>query len=65
MIGKSGMRLTYFVVIYIIYMNLIYMERGSVEANFSLHGCKTSNFTYFKKRFRSLCSVLFPESYVL
>ena len=65
MIGKSGMRLTYFVVIYIIYMNLIYMERGSVEANFSLHGCKTANFTYFKKRFRSLCSVLFPESYVL
>ena len=34
MIGKSGMRLTYFVVIYIIYMHLIYMERGSVEANF-------------------------------
>ena len=25
------------------------MERGSVEANFSLHGCKTANFTYFKK----------------
>ena len=48
MIGKSGMRQTYFVVIYIIYMNLIYMERGSVEANFSLHGCKTANFTYFK-----------------
>ena len=45
--------------------NLIYMERGSVEANFSLHGCKTANFTYFKKRFRCLCSVLFPESYVL
>ena len=42
MIGKSGMRSTYFVVIhvYIIYMNLIYMERGSVEANFSLHGCE-------------------------
>ena len=48
MIGKSGVRETYFVVIYIIYMNLIYMERGSVEANFSLHGCKTANFTYFK-----------------
>ena len=31
-------------------MNLIYMERGSVEANFSLHGCKTANFTYFKKK---------------
>ena len=30
-------------------MNLIYKERGSVEANFSLHGCKTANFTYFKK----------------
>ena len=43
----------------------IYMERGSVEANFSLHGCKTANYTDFKKRFRSLCSVLFPESYVL
>ena len=65
MIGKSGMRYMYFVVIYIIYMNLIYMERGSVEANFSLHSCKTANFTHFKKRFRSLCSVLFPESYVL
>ena len=26
-------------------MNLKYMERGSVEANFSLHGCKTANFT--------------------
>ena len=50
---------------HIIYMNLIYMERGSVEANFSLHGCKTANFTYFKKRFRRLCSVLVPESYVL
>ena len=46
-------------------MNLIYMERGSVEANFSLHGCKTAYFTYFKKRVRSLCSVLFPESYVM
>ena len=32
-------------------MNLIYMERGSVEANFSLHGCKTANFTYFSKTF--------------
>ena len=30
-------------------MNLIYMEGGSVEANFSLHGCKTANFIYFKK----------------
>ena len=29
-------------------MNLIYIERGSVEANFSLHGCKTANSTYFK-----------------
>ena len=65
MIDKSGMRETYFVVIYIIYMNLIYMERGSVEANLSLHGCKTANFTYFIKRFRRLCSVLLPESYVL
>ena len=33
------------------------MERGSVEANFSLHGCKTANFTYFKKRFRRAVNV--------
>ena len=51
MIGKSGMRETYFVVVYIIYMNIIYMQRGSVEANFRLHGCKTANFTYFQKKF--------------
>ena len=40
-------------------MNLIYMERGSVEANFSLPGCKTADFTYFKKKFPEfvLCSV--------
>ena len=27
------------------------MKRGSVEANFSLHGCKTANFTYHSKKF--------------
>ena len=53
----------YFVVIYIIYMNLIYMERGSVEANFSLHDCKTANFTYFKKTFPGF--VLCPVSGVI
>ena len=44
-------------------MNLIYMERGSVEANFSLHGCKTANFTYFKKIFPEF--VLCPVSGVI
>ena len=44
-------------------MNLIYMERGSVEANFSLHGCKAANFTYFKKTFSAF--VLCPVSGVI
>ena len=44
-------------------MNLIYMERGSVEAKFSLHGCKTANFTYFKKKFPEF--VLCPISGVI
>ena len=44
-------------------MNLIYMERGSVEANFNLHGCKTANFTYFKKTFPAF--VLCPVSEVI
>ena len=35
------------------------MERGSEGANFRLHGCKTANFTYFKKIFPefALCPV--------
>ena len=32
----------YFVVIYHIF------EKGCIEAKFSLHGCKTANFIYFK-----------------
>ena len=44
-------------------MNLIYMERGSVETNFSLHGCKMANFTYLKKKFPEF--VLCPVSGVI
>ena len=55
MISKSGMRQTYFVAIYIIYMNLIYMERGSVEANFSLHGCNL--ILPILKNFSGVCAL--------
>ena len=48
---------------YIIYMNLIYMETGSVEANFSLHGCKTAKFHLFQKTFPAF--VVCPVSDVI